>query len=140
MHSFDWIDQKCADVAAFLASKGYVSTAKDAEHRIWGASGAPDVGAAAGVAGESGVLTAFQHLKLGLKFPRPIFRLLQLRLHLQVFRLKLLVAGFFLRQLGFDEFHALAQYHRRAMFVDQALKRIEKAVYQTHFSSTRKAV
>ena len=127
-----WVDGKGADMATLLAGEQPLFDSDGVEHGVGAASGAPDIGAAAGVATDPGRLSCLQLFKCALCFPRPVFCIAKLRFKAFIFSLKLGLAGFVLRQLGLDQGNVLAKNRRTAVLGYQALQRIEQVIHNAH--------
>lgn len=130
--SFRGIHRESADRTAIGTGEKPFLDPEAAKSRVGSATRPLHVGTAAGVAAEAAVLSAFQLAQFALKHPRPVFCIFKSRVALRMFRLKLRVAGFCLRQLGFDEVKALFHERRRAVLVNEALQRREQLVKQAH--------
>lgn len=126
------VQREGADVAAGVAGEQPLFDTKHAKGRVRSAAGAADAGAAAGIAAEATVMTLRQRCQLAFKFPNAVFALEKGRIQLLVLRLKLVVAAFLLGCLGFDKAQMLSKERRRAVFVDELLKRRYQLIKESH--------
>lgn len=126
------VHQKGADMPAVFTGEEPLLVAKYAEGGIEPAAGALHPGATAGVAAVAAVVPLRERMKLLLKFSYAVFVLKKLRFHLLVLRLKIGVAGFLVECFGFNQRQLFSQDRRRAVFIDESLKRLEKLAKDSH--------